>query len=169
MILWWIIAFLIGAIPFAKVFDSTQKELTASNYWKRYGALTGIVVGGTDMFKGVIAVGVPTLLGFPAYAILISGVLAVWGQIFNPFNKFKGGGGLMTTYGVLTIYNPLLSHITPLIVIPALINNKVKDGIIISYSLSAFLTVAMGDIKYLWLGTAHTLLIIVGYIIKRYG
>jgi len=119
VIIWWLISFLIGAIPFAKIIDPTQKKLTASNYLKKYGLLAGIFVGGLDMCKGIVAIGVPTLAGFPTYAILISGVLAVWGQIFNPFNKFSGGGGLMTTYGVLTVYNPLLSHIAPLIVIPA--------------------------------------------------
>jgi acyl phosphate:glycerol-3-phosphate acyltransferase len=104
-------AFLIGAIPFAKVaMLGTGRDITkegsgnpgfnnvlrVTKNWRRAGvALIG------DISKGYLAL---VLLGrgeVSAMTLWFIGIAAVGGHCWSPFLKFNGGKGVATTVGVL--------------------------------------------------------------------
>jgi glycerol-3-phosphate acyltransferase PlsY len=108
VIVWkFILSFLIGSIPFAKVamagtgIDITKvgsrnpgfnNVLRVSSKWRAAIALIG------DIFKGFLAL---LLLSNGLSQSWILGIAAVMGHCWSPFLGFNGGKGVATTVGVL--------------------------------------------------------------------
>jgi glycerol-3-phosphate acyltransferase PlsY len=111
-LLWkFIVSFLMGAIPFAKVamigtgIDITKvgsknpgfnNVLRVSSKWRAAIALIG------DISKGFIAL---LLLG----GSWVIGIAAVMGHCWSPFLGFNGGKGVATTVGVLLYLEPKMT------------------------------------------------------------
>jgi acyl phosphate:glycerol-3-phosphate acyltransferase len=108
-ILFYIISFLIGAIPFAYLYgklvhntDIRQQgsgNSGATNSLRVFGKKAGALVLIADVLKGLI----PVLLAknyLPDQGFLIVGLAAILGHIFSPFLAFKGGKGIATSLGV---------------------------------------------------------------------
>jgi glycerol-3-phosphate acyltransferase PlsY len=120
VIVWkFVISFLIGSIPFAKVamagtgIDITKvgsrnpgfnNVLRVASKWRAAIALAG------DIAKGFVSL---SLLsgGASAAAFWIIGIAAVMGHCWSPFLGFNGGKGVATTVGVLLYIEPLLTMI----------------------------------------------------------
>ena len=104
-----LISFLIGAIPFSSLLvhifarknirDYGDGNPGASNAFRAGGKVIGITALILDSFKGVIP------------AAIWAGRLAVWqeiliaiapviGHAFSPFLKFRGGKGIATSFGI---------------------------------------------------------------------
>lgn len=105
-----LLAFFVGAIPFGlligklKGIDLREKgsgNIGASNAMRQLGKPLGILVFVLDTLKGLL----PTLLAHqqalsPEWVVGV-GLAAVFGHIYSPFVRFKGGKGVATTLGVL--------------------------------------------------------------------
>jgi glycerol-3-phosphate acyltransferase PlsY len=109
-----VIAYLLGSIPSAYLFTSllTGKNIRqigggnvgGLNVYREVGARSGIGVVVADMAKGAAAVSIAYwLFGLPQLFVLAAGVAVVAGHLWMLFLKFSGGGGISTSFGMLTI------------------------------------------------------------------
>jgi glycerol-3-phosphate acyltransferase PlsY len=147
-------AFLIGAIPFAKVaMLGTGIDITkvgsknpgfrnvsrVASRWRAAICLIG------DLGKGYTAL---LLLGqgdSSAVALWGMGIAAVMGHCWSPFLSFNGGKGVATTFGVLLFLQPYITLLClPLYPILRMIGGKLKfkqEGAIASLSTAAAISV----------------------------
>lgn len=119
-VLFWIVSYLIGAIPFAFllvkiIYKKDLRREGSGNIGARNAydvtnsKFIGIIVFLLDFIKGLS----PVYLAYwflrnDFFAILISGLFAVLGHNFSIFIKFKGGRGLATSAGILFAIQPVL-------------------------------------------------------------
>src|SRR6516162_7803745 len=161
LVLKFLLAFLIGSIPFAKVaMLGTGIDITkvgsrnpgfrnvsrVASWWRAAICLIG------DLGKGLFAV---WLLGHGEISALACwgiGIAAVMGHCWSPFLGFNGGKGVATTFGVLLILQPYVTLIClPLYPILRVIGSKLKlkqEGAIASLTtaaaISAFVLIMKG-------------------------
>jgi glycerol-3-phosphate acyltransferase PlsY len=148
-----LLAFLIGSIPFAKVaMLGTGIDITkvgsrnpgfrnvsrVASWWRAAICLIG------DLGKGLFAV---WLLGHGETSVLAFwglGIAAVMGHCWSPFLGFNGGKGVATTFGVLLILQPFVTLVClPLYPILRVIGGKLKlrqEGAIASLSTAAVIS-----------------------------
>ena len=105
-----LLAFLIGAIPFGllmgklKGIDLREKgsgNIGATNAMRQLGKPLGTLVFVLDTFKGWFPVFLAHRLALSPEWIVGVGLAAVFGHIYSPFVRFRGGKGVATTFGVL--------------------------------------------------------------------
>ena len=122
-VLFYLAAYLIGAIPFglilAKTFANTDirtqgsHSIGATNVLrvlketnpvlaKKLAVATVIL----DALKGLCVILVAAFMGLSAETQWTIGVLAVIGHCFSPYLKFEGGKGVATAVGVLIYFLP---------------------------------------------------------------
>ena len=116
-----IIAYLLGSIPFALIIgkigykidirEHGSGNLGATNAFRVLGKKAGIFVTLADILKGTMATLIPLFASY-FYDIevsrLIVGVFAVLGHTYPIFAKFKGGKAVATSGGIILGINPLL-------------------------------------------------------------
>ena len=116
-----IIAYLLGSIPFALIIgkigykidirEHGSGNLGATNAFRVLGKKAGIFVTLADILKGTLATLIPLFASY-FYDIevsrLIVGVFAVLGHTYPIFAKFKGGKAVATSGGIILGINPLL-------------------------------------------------------------
>ncbi len=95
----------------------------ATNSFRAFGKTAGIIVLLIDIGKGVLAVLLPTIfsrifsidliprIAFSDHYQLLLGLGAALGHIFPIYEKFKGGKGVATLFGVILGINPLIAVI----------------------------------------------------------
>ena len=154
LVLKFVAAFLIGAIPFAKVaMLGTGIDITkvgsknpgfrnvsrVASRWRAAICLIG------DVGKGLFAV---WLLGRGETSVLALwgiGIIAVMGHCWSPFLGFNGGKGVATTFGVLLFLQPLITLVClPLYPTLRIIGGKLKlrqEGAIASLSTATAISV----------------------------
>jgi len=112
LILWPLIAYLVGSIPSAviasKLFGLSDPRKTGSGNPgatnvlrsgnKTAAALT--LIG--DVLKGLIPVLIAQTLNLPVSVMALVAIAAFMGHLFPVFLKFKGGKGVATAIGVFT-------------------------------------------------------------------
>lgn len=108
-----VLAFLIGSIPFGWIIALLwgvgdirkvgSSNIGATNVTRTAGKLAGALTFILDAAKGVVP-----MLYFGEAATIWIGLAAVAGHCFSPFMGFKGGKGVSTTLGALTVYSPWL-------------------------------------------------------------
>ena len=87
-------------------------NIGATNAWRTLGKVPGIIVFLADSFKGQAGVLIGlSLIGTPLAAV-IGGLLAIIGHSFSIFLRFRGGKGVATSLGVLTM---LMGNVTLLV------------------------------------------------------
>jgi len=122
-ILWYIIAYLVGGIPFGyliakyaagiNIKEHGSGNIGATNVLrvlkskdpqkaKKLAALTLFL----DAFKGAFVLIIAKMMGVCDATLWTMAVLAVIGHCFSPFLKFEGGKGVATTAGVLLVLVP---------------------------------------------------------------
>jgi len=119
-----IIAYLLGAIPFALVIGRLagvkdirsvgSGNLGATNVWRAAGPTAGLAVLIADAAKGAGAVLIARLLmkGMGAMvistdvALVLVGLAAVLGHVFPVYLGFRGGKGVATGLGVMVVLLP---------------------------------------------------------------
>src|SRR5215470_19696108 len=156
LLLKFVAAFLIGAIPFAKIamlrsgIDITRvgsknpgfrNVSRVASRWRAAICLIG------DVGKGLFAV---WLLGrgeTSALTLWGIGIIAVMGHCWSPFLGFNGGKGVATTFGVLLFLQPLITLIClPLYPILRVIGGKLKfrqEGAIASLSTTVAISLSV--------------------------
>lgn len=119
IILFCILAYVIGSIPFAlivgKVFYNTDirtlgsGNLGTTNTFRCLGKKAGVIVFICDVSKGIIATFLPTLMLGRVDFLSIFGAFAMIGHVFPIFANFKGGKAVATGSGVFIFLYPMLS------------------------------------------------------------
>lgn len=116
-----IIAYLIGSIPFGLIVGKVgykidirehgSGNLGATNSFRVLGTKAGIIVTLGDILKGTLATLVPLIAIYfieVDVARLVIGLFAVIGHTYPLFAKFKGGKAVATSAGIILGVNPLL-------------------------------------------------------------
>ena len=143
-------AFIIGSIPTglliarSKGIDLKQKgsgNIGATNVLRTIGKGPAVLTLCGDILKGVVAV----LLArhFEAGILLegLTGISAILGHNFSLFLKFKGGKGVATSLGVLSIYSPFTALFTVVLWLLTVLTTKYSSlGALLSFG---FLPISM--------------------------
>jgi len=87
-------------------------KIGASNVMRVASKRLAILVTILDIGKGALAVWIAQLLGLNAAEQVTVGVFAIVGHNWSVFLGFKGGRGVFTTLGVITMMSPWLGLIT---------------------------------------------------------
>lgn len=119
IILWFLFVYLFSSIPngylIAKWFSGKdirkvgRAKISGSNIMHNVGMGPGLLSGGFDILKGVIATAGAFYLGLSPLCQALAGVLAVCGQMWPIFLKFWGGRGGATSMGAMLGLNPLIA------------------------------------------------------------
>src|SRR5437588_54583 len=80
----------------------------ASNVYRLAGARAGAAVFAGDAAKGAVATAAGGAAGGPPLA-MACGLAAVVGHVFPAFRRFRGGRGVATAAGVVTVLEPVLA------------------------------------------------------------
>ena len=114
-----VLAYLIGSIPsgliLGKLFWHTDlrehgsHNIGATNAWRTLGKVPGIIIFIADSFKGQAGVLLGGMLVGTPLAAVIGGLFAIIGHSFSLFLRFRGGKGVATSLGVLTM---LMGNVT---------------------------------------------------------
>lgn len=114
-----ILSYLIGSIPsgliLGKIFWHTDlrehgsHNIGATNAWRTLGKGSGIAVFIADSLKGQAGVALGIFLVGTPLAAVIGGLFAIIGHSFSLFLRFRGGKGVATSLGVLTM---LMGNVT---------------------------------------------------------
>jgi acyl-phosphate glycerol 3-phosphate acyltransferase len=110
VLLWTLIAFLSGSLPFAywlgRLFARKDIRTVGDgnpggfNAWKAGGFAVGFTAGLLDMFKGLVPVSLAVASGVEGWGIVTVAVAPVMGHAFTPFLGFRGGKAIAATLGV---------------------------------------------------------------------
>ncbi|MEJ5172215.1 MAG: glycerol-3-phosphate 1-O-acyltransferase PlsY [Hydrogenothermaceae bacterium] len=171
IVLYSIIAYLIGSIPFGlivgKIFGKdVRKEgsgnIGATNVTRVIGKKAGLLVFFLDAVKGFFPVYYLISKGYPSKIVSVVSIFAVLGHTFSVFLKFKGGKGVATALGVLLALNTKVSIIILTFWLGIfLTTGYVSLASIISSSISwVVLHILSGDIYYTYAAFFIALIII---------
>lgn len=109
------LAFLLGSLPTGLIVarikgvdlkNAGSGNIGATNVLRTTGKGAALLTLTGDSLKGVCAVLIARYLGAGVLFEGLVGLCAVLGHNFSLFLKFKGGKGVATSLGVLTIYSP---------------------------------------------------------------
>lgn len=111
-----IVAYLLGAIPFALLL--TRKSGVdvrrvgsgnpgASNVWRSIGPALGVSVLVLDCAKGAAAVFIARAVGLDREAQALAGLAVVLGHVFPPWLRFHGGKGVAAAAGAFLVVSPI--------------------------------------------------------------
>ena len=121
-ILWIIVAYLIGSIPFALIVGKLFKNidvrefgsgnLGGTNAIRVLGPKLGVPAGVLDVLKAFIVVLLARLgvIDFE-FSPLYLGVIASIGHCYPIFAKFKGGKAVSTSMGTILAFSPVIALI----------------------------------------------------------
>lgn len=139
------LAFLLGSLPtgllIAKVRGVNLKEtgsgnIGATNVLRTAGKGPALLTLMGDSAKGAVAVLIARYFGAGVFFEGVVGLCAVLGHTFSLFLKFRGGKGVATSLGVLTIYSPQTGLFTIIIwLMTVLITRYSSLGALVSFGL----------------------------------
>lgn len=86
-----------------------REKISGSNIIHNIGLGPGLMSGGFDILKGVIATSGAYYLGLSPLYQALAGIFAVCGQMWPIFLKFWGGRGGATSIGAMLGLNPLIA------------------------------------------------------------
>jgi acyl phosphate:glycerol-3-phosphate acyltransferase len=161
------LGYLLGTVPTgllvarAKGVDirrSGSGNIGATNVLRSVGPLAALVVLLLDPLKGVIAVGLPALLGIDPWIISATAIATVLGNTFNIFLGFRGGKGIATSFGVFLVIDPFVTFLAVvLFAVTVLLSRYVSLGSLIAVSAGPLMLLARLDVDPNVLGAAPRL------------
>jgi glycerol-3-phosphate acyltransferase PlsY len=110
-----IFAFFLGSFPTGLIAarmkgvdikNAGSGNIGATNVLRTTGRVPAVITLIGDFAKGAIAVVVARYFGAGVFFEGIAGLFAILGHNYSLFLNFKGGKGVATSLGVLTIYSP---------------------------------------------------------------
>jgi len=148
-----VVAYLLGAIPFAylagrlKHIDVRKHgsgNIGTTNAFRLLGPRWGIAVLVGDALKGALAAEL-TYLYFGAWGGIVGGLLAIAGHSWNPFFRFRPSGkGVAAGLGIITVLMPKIMFLAVLVFLLLVIATRyVSMG-----SVAAALTVAVSVLVF---------------------
>ena len=117
-----IICYVLGSIPFGYIVGKLFKKMDireygsgnigATNAFRILGpSLASLVVIG-DIGQGILSIYLVQYLNIDNLLILtIAGLAVICGHDWSLFLGFKGGKGIATTFGVIFVFNPIISFL----------------------------------------------------------
>lgn len=96
-------AYLVGKLKGYDMHQHADGSLGASLTFRKLGPVAGLAVGLVDFSKGFLSIIFALLLHVPFPVVLLAGLASVTGHNWSIMLGFKGGGGSMTSYGVLAV------------------------------------------------------------------
>lgn len=115
-----IIAAILGSVPFGLLISlgkgvdprtAGSGNIGATNVLRVVGKREGFLTLILDILKGFLPTYVAHLAFKSESFSLTVGLFAILGHCFSPFLRLKGGKGVATSLGVITVVNPLLTAI----------------------------------------------------------
>ncbi len=174
ILLWAIIAFLSGSVPYAvaltRVLSSENvrsfgdRNPGAANAWKAGGWQLGVVVAVLDFAKAIVPVVLAQQISdLSGYGLTIVAFMPILGHAYSPFLLFRGGKALSTSAAVWSVVGwwETAAVLLSLLAIGFIIQrNNVLTVLVTGLGL-LILLIIMGLKDYLlvlWLATAAMLL-----------
>lgn len=165
-----------GNVHYAKLLSKLKKDDITKhgsgnpgtmNMLRTHGVLYGISTLTLDALKGAL----PTLAGYYVLggasagmiainAMYVAGLSAVLGHIFPICNKFKGGKGVATSFGMFTVISPLISFVLFAIALAVLIVVKIGSLTSMVYIIGFTLYITITNFT-----TSYILPLLILYII----
>ena len=193
MIIFLILAFGLGSIPFSFIITKKVKDidlrhygsgnLGATNVFRTLGPGWGGLCLFLDMAKGAAAVGLMTWLVStwpegdptpfhitPDLFRIFAGVVAALGHTFSPFVNFHGGKGVATTAGAFAVLEPMAL----LVALAAFLSMFLVTRIVSVGSLAAAAILPWAVVFFEWrsLETSKTIIVFVfiicGWVIFKH-
>ena len=168
-----ILAYVLGSIPsglwLGKALWQTDlrehgsHNIGATNAWRTLGKGPGFLIFLLDFLKGFLSVYLASILAGTPLAMVLSAIFAILGHSCSLFMGFKGGKGVATGLGVLSM---LLPQVTAIVFLVWLVLVKLT-GYVSLGSMAAALCVPLlayafaAPTEYLVFGIAAALLIVV--------
>jgi glycerol-3-phosphate acyltransferase PlsY len=153
-------AYLLGSIPFGYLLVKWVKgvdvrtqgsgNIGMTNVWRVAGAKWGILTLVLDIAKGALAVAIARHFDTNADLILVSsGLLALCGNVFSIFLKFKGGKGIGVSVGVFfsLLLLPSLAGLFVFLIALA-IGRMISAGSLLGATTMAILTFCIHGIDW---------------------
>ena len=167
-----ILSYLLGSIPNGLIFGKLlwhkdlrkfgSKNIGATNAWRVLGAKAGILIFLLDFLKGEISVALAKSFGGDAWVMVLAGLFAILGHTFSIFLQLRGGKGVATGLGVITLMMPEVTAIvfaTWLVIF--LVTRYVSLASIIAAALTPILAFAFDEpIEFVIFGLAAAIFII---------
>ena len=161
-----VVAYFVGAIPFGVIIGRVFRGVDIRNYGsggsgatnvnRTLGPVAGGAVLAVDVSKGLVVVALARwAVEGDAWLIAAAGTTAVLGHMFPVYIKFKGGKGVATGLGALTIISPIAAVIALSGVGIAAITRYVSLGSIIGSGLSLGLLIIFSIFELTILGWEH--------------
>jgi glycerol-3-phosphate acyltransferase PlsY len=110
-------AYFLGAVPFAYIVSRLKAgvdirtlgdgNVGAKNTFHSIGPLAGLIVGGADVAKGMLAVELARRITASEEIAIVAAAAVVMGHDFSPFLKFQGGQGMASMVGAFLLLFPL--------------------------------------------------------------
>jgi glycerol-3-phosphate acyltransferase PlsY len=165
LILFLVIAFALGSIPFSFIIGKRVKgldlrqhgsgNLGATNVFRTLGPWWGVFCLLLDMAKGAVAVALMTWLVSswpegeptpfhitPDLFRIFAGALAAIGHTFSPFVNFHGGKGVATTGGAFAVLEPYAILVTLVAFLAVMLTTRIVSlGSIVAASVLPFAVV----------------------------
>jgi glycerol-3-phosphate acyltransferase PlsY len=140
-----LLAFLIGSIPFGIIIAKAKGvdlmkvgsgNIGATNVLRSIGKYPALLTLLGDVLKGTAAVALGRYFGSgPVFEGLV-GFCAILGHNFSLFLGFRGGKGVATSFGVLSIYSPQTALFTFIIWLIVVMTTKYSSlGALVSFGL----------------------------------
>jgi glycerol-3-phosphate acyltransferase PlsY len=140
-----LLAFLIGSIPFGIIIAKAKGvdlkkvgsgNIGATNVLRSIGKYPALLTLLGDVLKGTAAVALGRYFGSgPVFEGLV-GFCAILGHNFSLFLGFRGGKGVATSFGVLSIYSPQTALFTFIIWLIVIMTTKYSSlGALVSFGL----------------------------------
>lgn len=140
-----IFAFVLGSIPFGVIITKAKGvdirkvgsgNIGATNVLRSVGRWPALLTLLGDMLKGAIAVQIGKCFEIETFYEGVVGLAAIMGHNFSIFLKFKGGKGVATSMGVLSIYSLKIAVITFIIWLVVVLLTKYSSlGAILSFGV----------------------------------
>lgn len=140
-----LLAFLIGSIPFGIIIAKAKGvnlkkvgsgNIGATNVLRSIGKYPALLTLLGDVLKGTAAVALGRYFGSgPVFEGLV-GFSAILGHNFSLFLGFRGGKGVATSFGVLSIFSPQTALFTFIIWLIVVMTTKYSSlGALVSFGL----------------------------------
>jgi glycerol-3-phosphate acyltransferase PlsY len=144
-ILIFIISFIIGSIPFGIIIAKAKGvdlkkvgsgNIGATNVLRSLGKSPALLTLLGDVLKGTAAVALGRYFGLSPFFVGLVGFGAILGHNFSLFLGFRGGKGVATSFGMLSIYSPQTALFTFIIwIIVVMITKYSSLGALVSFGL----------------------------------
>jgi glycerol-3-phosphate acyltransferase PlsY len=151
-----VVAYLLGAIPFAYIAGRLTKgvdirrvgggNVGTTNVLREVGTASGLLVFAGDVLKGVLAILIAKWLGVSIVIVFIAGLAAVVGHNWSVFIGFGGGKGGATTIGVFFALVPVYTAVIfGIMLLVAFLTSNLRLSMVAGFIVLPFLLWGFGE------------------------